>query len=276
MVTATTGGTMNIGVRRRLMARVAAIGVAITMIVTAPLAPAYAASVDHKAPTVPAGTQTMTLHAKAPGATSGKISPFSNPLDITCDLEAVAPFAAGGHTDSLVIALAEFTCTFDIDGSPAPVPSINLTNTLSYDGTVVDTKNHVSNNVPFDARTTTFAPCLNALWASVADVTVIWPAGYVPPSSSARTASVKRLNFGDCPNDYVEVPDVTDRYFTVAINDLRQAELQGVVAHHDRSCDFSNGVIMDQNPNAGQLALRGSTVELTQSDGPPRTGHPCP
>jgi hypothetical protein len=83
------------------MALVAAIGVAITMVVTAPLAPAYAASVYHRAPAAPAGTQTMTFHAKAPAATSGKISPFSNPLDITCDLEAVAPFAAGGHTDSL-------------------------------------------------------------------------------------------------------------------------------------------------------------------------------
>jgi hypothetical protein len=145
-----------------------------------------------------------------------------------------------------------------------------------YDGTVVDTKNHVSSNLAFDASTTTAAPCLNGLWASVADVITIWPAGYEPALSSARTASVKTFNFGDCPNDYVEVPDVTDRNASFAIRDLHEAELGGVVAHHDRSCDFSNGVIMDQSPAAGQLALRGSTVELTQSDGPPRTGHPCP
>ena len=46
---------MNIGVRRRLMALVAAVGVAMTMFVIAPLAPAHAASVVHATPAAPAG-----------------------------------------------------------------------------------------------------------------------------------------------------------------------------------------------------------------------------
>jgi hypothetical protein len=257
------------------MALVVAIGVATTMFVTAPLAPANAASVVHATPAAPAGAQTMTFHAKAPAATSGKISPFSTPLDLTCDLESLVPSAAGGHTNSIVIALGTITCTFDIDGSPAPVPVINLTNTLIYDGRTMDTQSHVANGVSLDSETTVSAPCLNGDWASATAVSVTFPIGYNPPSASGRNATSTTFNFGDCPNDYVEVPDVTDRDVSVAQRDLHEAELVGVVRRLTPSCDFPNFVIMDQSPNGGQLALRGSTVELTQSAGRPRNGNLC-
>jgi hypothetical protein len=276
MVAATTGGTMNIGVRRRLTALVAAIGVATTVFVTAPLAPAHAASHVHAPSPAPAGAQTTTIHAKAPGATGGKISPFSNPLDITCLLEALVPTAAGGHADSIVIAIAQITCTFDIDGSPAPVPIISLTNTLMYDGRIMARKGVPVFGLPFDAETTTSVPCFNGDWVSVAEVTVTSPDGYQPPVTSARTATATTFNFGDCPNDYVEVPNVVDEDVRFALRDLSAVELEGRVVRHDTSCDIPKFNVMDQSPNGGQLALRGSIVELTESDGRPRVGNRCP
>src|SRR5688572_30559301 len=126
MVAATTGGTMNVGIRRRLTAPLAAIGVVIAMSVAGPLAPAHAANVVHAVPAAPTGAQTMAFHAKAPAA-SGKVSTLAHPLDITCYFQVDPPVVRGGRTDSGVFADAEVFCLFDIDGSAANVPSIDLT-----------------------------------------------------------------------------------------------------------------------------------------------------
>jgi hypothetical protein len=276
MVAATTGGTMNIGVRRRLMALVAAIGVAMTMFVTAPLAPAHAASVVHATPATPAGTHTMDLYAKAPAATNGKNSPLSDPEVIRCHIEALAPEPGGGRANSLVTALATVDCTSLFDGSPVPVPFITLTNKLIHDGRTMNSKTEVVLNQPSHAVLTVSAPCADGDWTSVAEATINFSADYDPPSGSGSNTISKTFNFGDCPNDYVEVPDVTDLDVNIAKRLLDEAGLVGVVGPHGPSCDFPKFVIMDQSPKGGQLVLLESTVvKLTQSDGRPRNGDLC-
>jgi hypothetical protein len=253
------------------MALVAAIGAATTTSMTAPLSPAHAASVVRATPAAATGAQTMTFHAHAPAAATGKISPFANPLDITCNLQVIEPFAQGGPADSAVLAAAVIDCFFDVDGSFADV-DIDLTNALSFGTPIVDTKNVVTHDHHAFVGTSA-APCLNGTWTSGASVRVTFPLGFTPPTAFASAAAPKTFNFGDCPSNFVEVPDVIGETLTNARIDLTNAGLEENVLGSTPSCEVRKFDIATQSPEAGHLVLRGSTVDLRQSSGlPPR---PC-
>jgi len=261
---------MNTGVPRRSTALVAAIGVVMTMSLTALPAPAGAASVVHATPATPTGAQPMTFHAHAPATTSGKVSTFANPLDITCNLQVIEPFAQGGPADSEVAAAAVIDCFFDIDGSFADV-DIDLTNSLSFGTPIVDIKNVMKHDhhafVP-----TLAAPCRNGVWTSGSSVRVTFPLGFDPPTAFATAAVPKTFNFGDCPNDYVEVPDVIGETVSMAHDDLNRADLDINLVGSTPSCEVRRLDIATQNPEGGQLALRGSRVDVRQSSGRPPRG----
>jgi hypothetical protein len=272
MVAATTGGTMNISVWRRLVAPVAAIGVAIAMSVTASSAPANAANAVHAIPAAPPAGFTPIFHARGP-ATSGQASTLAGLFDITCYFQVVRPVVQGGRTNSSVLAGAALTCLYDIDGSPANVPSINLRAALSHGTPIVDIKNVIKSNDYSAGTDLSSAPCIWGDWTTSASVGVTFPPGYTPPSDFVSAADSTTLNFGDCPNDYVEVIDVTGLSLSHAQSLLSQEGLHGVQGGDVRSCDVARGTIAVQSPGAGSLALIGSTVVLNRSSGLPTT--PC-
>ena len=264
------GGTMTISVRRRLMAPVAAIGVAITMSVTAPLAPAHAADVVHAIPAALPGVLTPVFHAHATG-TDGKASTLAALPNITCYFQAYKPVVQGGRTDSSVYGGAGIICLYDIDGSAAIVSRIDLTASLSYGTQIVAIQNVPKSGDYYANVNFLVPPCRDGDWTSSASVRVDFPAGYSPPSDFASTADSTTLNFGDCPNDYVEVPDVIGLSLTSAQHELSVAGLTGVQGGDRQSCDVLKGGIAIQSPRAGSVVLLGSTVVLHRSSGRPPT-----
>src|SRR5512142_2326117 len=88
--------------RRRTAALVAALGIGFAMVVAGPAAPARAAGV-HPAAAAPAARKVMSVTAHH--VAGGAITPFDNPLDITCTLFVNTPTVGGrGFLDSFVIA----------------------------------------------------------------------------------------------------------------------------------------------------------------------------
>jgi serine/threonine-protein kinase len=81
----------------------------------------------------------------------------------------------------------------------------------------------------------------------------------------------------------VDVPDVVDQEQTAATRQLRDAGLQVRVRHVDTSDPTEDGVVLDQNPAAGEQRKRGSTVTIqvgrlaaTPSPTPTPTPTPSP
>jgi hypothetical protein len=237
-------------------------------------APAHAAGAVHAAPAVPVTAKTVSVHAHAQ-APAGKAGALANPLDITCKFIVIPPSGLGDIADSEVMSGAATDCTFDIDGSPATVARIDLTDGLLFNNAIVDIKNTVLINSDDVATANPHtSPCQDGNWTSTASLQVTFPAGYVPPTAFATASAPATLNLGDCPNDFVEVPDVTGLRTDLARSELQSVGLVGVVAHNTTSCDFLKNSISDTSPNAGQLALLGSRVEMTVVTGRPKT--PCP
>jgi hypothetical protein len=179
-------------VTRRPMAALAALaavlGAGAAMLVASP---ASAAGLTAP-PAAPAAAQTVSITAHP--TTSGAISPFSNPLDITCTFTIDRPSVGLGALS----AGAAVTCTYDRDGTPANVDFIDMNDYLLLNGTF---KDHQESSTPnnYSAHTFVFAACQHGTWSNTASLDVTFPAGYNPQVASATdTASA---TIARCPGD---------------------------------------------------------------------------
>jgi hypothetical protein len=213
----------------------------------------------------------FTAHA----ATSGRISPLSNPLDITCTLTIGVPTPEGANlVDSHIVANAATSCRFDIDGSFAKVSVIDLTEQLLSDNTLVGNDHAVLTSDDLAYTLTSSWPCRHGNWTNSAQVVVTFPPGYVPHTVSGSSASQIFIGLGDCPGDKVPVPDVSGESVSRATADLQAAGLVAGAIGSTVSCDVPKNTIESTDPSAGTLVLLGSTVTMRKSVGLPAT--PCP
>jgi hypothetical protein len=263
--------------RRRTLALVAAFGATTALLVASPPAPAHAARAAHPTSTAPTAVPTVsfTAHAGAGAAAGGTITPFSTPWDITCTLTIFAPIPRGAdfvHSDIFGEALT--TCRYDIDGSLATVPLIDMSEQLLWENTLVsrDHRTQAAGNAEFAFSKT--QPCSYGNWTNNGQVAVTFPPGYVPQTVSGSSAQSVFIGLGDCPGDHVAVPDVTDESVSAATADLQAAELVVGGIGTTVSCDVAKNTIASTEPPPGTLVLRGSTVTMRKSVGRPAT--PCP
>lgn len=176
--------------RRPVAALAAALGAGAVMLLASPAVPAAAAGLA--AP--PAATAAQTVSVTAHPTTRGAISPFSNPLDITCTFTIDTPSVGRG----VLSAGAHATCTYDRDGTPANVQFIDLEDHLLLNGTFKDNQESSPSNNSF-ANTFVFAACAHGRWDNTASLGVTFPAGYSPQvASAADTAST---TIAHCPGD---------------------------------------------------------------------------
>jgi len=254
------------------MALVAALGAATALLVVSPPAQAQVTGAEQPTSAAPAApTVSFTAHAAA----SRTNAPFNNPLDITCTLTIFAPTPRGAdfaHSDVFGEVLT--TCRFDIDGSLATVPLIDVSQQLVLDNTLVsrDHRTQAGGNVEFAFSKA--QPCNYGNWTNNGQVAVTFPPGYVPQTVSGSGAQSLVIGFGDCPGDHVEVPDVTGESVNLATADLQAAGLVVGGIGTTVSCEVPKNTIASTQPPAGAMALRGATVTMRKSVGRPAT--PCP
>jgi PASTA domain len=259
--------------RRRAVALVAALGAATALLVATPLAPAHAAGAADTTSTAPAAAPTVSFTAHA--AAGGTITPFSNPSDITCTLTIYAPTPRGAdfaHSDVFGEALT--TCRYDLNGSLATVPLIDMSEQLLLDNTLVsrDHKTQAAGNAEFAFSKA--QPCSYGNWTNNGQVVITFPPGYVPQTVSGSGTHSIFIGLGDCPGDHVEVPDVTGVSVSLATADLQAAGLVVGGIGTTVSCEVPRNTIASTEPPAGTLVLLGSTVTMRKSVGLPAT--PCP
>jgi len=162
------------------------------MLLASPAVPASAAGLA-ASPAAPAAAQTVSVTAHP--TTRGAISPFSNPLDITCTFTIGIPSVGSGT----VHAGAAATCTYDRDGSPANVQFLDLEEHLWVNGgSILDSRTSTPSNSP-SANTFVFAACQHGTWTNEASLGVTFPAGYNPQTASAGSAV--NADIVHCPGD---------------------------------------------------------------------------
>jgi hypothetical protein len=178
--------------RRPVAALVAALGAGAAVLMASPAVPASAAGLA-ASPAAPAAAKTVTITSHP--ATSGAISPFSNPLDITCTFRIDPPSISAGA----ISAGAAATCTYDRDGTPANVDFLDMNDYLLLNGgTFEDQREATQSNYYFD-HTFVFASCQHGTWSNAVSLDVTFPAGYHPQTASAGdTASA---TIARCPGD---------------------------------------------------------------------------
>jgi hypothetical protein len=261
--------------RSRVMVLVAVLGAGTATLVAAPAHAAglhatqtHAASA-HTTSSAPTSAQTMSFHARGHAAPGTKISPFTNPLDITCWLTTVAPSASGTIISaSGVTGDAQLVCTYDIDNSHADVPQIQLTNSLYFDSTIVDTKQDGEVGNYFAFAPTLAEPCQHGGWTSAASATVDFPAGYNPQTVTRSSSAQTWFNPGDCPGDEVAVPQMIGLTVSAADLTLQNVGLRGGTVNPQDSCEQELGTIVRTSPSAGSIELKGTTVNYYVSNGP--------
>jgi hypothetical protein len=130
---------------------------------------------------------------------SGKISPFSNPLDITCHF-TVNPPTVNFPADT-VYGTASTDCRYDRDNSPAQVASIDMVANLFLNGFRMDRQDEPKDETNFSGTAVFSTPCNGGTWSHDVTLVVVWPKnqGYDPPSSQAETSLDSSIV--NCPGD---------------------------------------------------------------------------
>jgi hypothetical protein len=168
----------------------AAVGAGAAMLVASPAALASTAGLAASGPTA-AQTVSITAHP----TTSGPISPFSNPLDITCTFGVDQPSVRSG----VVISSAAARCTYDRDGSTANVPSLVLHEVLDDNAVLEDSAVDPEPNYYLAHTFVASSGCQHGLWNNYALLDVTFPAGYNPPSEEAAISASSTVAY--CPGD---------------------------------------------------------------------------
>jgi hypothetical protein len=176
--------------RRPVAALAAALGAGAAMLLASPAVPASAAGLSAS----PAAAAAQTVSVTAHPTTSGAISPFSNPLDITCTFTIDPPSIGQG----VLSAGAHVTCTYDRDGTPANVQFIDLDDYLLFNGTFKDHRESTPSDNSF-ANTFVFAACQHGTWSNTVSLGVTFPAGYSPQVASATDTA--NATIARCPGD---------------------------------------------------------------------------
>lgn len=178
--------------RRPVAALAAALGAGAAMLVASPAVPASAADLA-ASPAASAAAQTVSITSHP--TTSGAISPFSNPLDITCTFRIDPPAISAGA----ISAGAAVTCTYDRDGTPANVDFLDLNDYLLLNGGTFEDQNEATQpNYYFD-HSFVFASCQHGTWSNTVSLGVTFPAGYNPQVASAT--GIASASIARCPGD---------------------------------------------------------------------------
>jgi len=233
------------GTRRRVMALASVVGAVTTLLVATPT---HASDVHETRAVSGATVWSVTAHAAA----GGKISPLSNPLDITCDLTVGAPVLepAGFISGDTIVA-----CHFDATGRPAIVQSMLISDSLRFNGTLVAFDGPTEPNV--DAWfASANGQCSIGNWANTGQTSITWPAGYTPAFSTSPPIT-KFFVPSYCP---VPVPSVTGMTESQASGAITAA---GLVPNPQRSAIcIDPGHVYAQNPDGGAMKPPGSTVTI--------------
>jgi hypothetical protein len=188
--------------RRRVLALVAVLGAGAAMLAASPAAPASAASAG-AAPGAPDGGTSVTITAypvstPSPGS-SGGVSPAAlNGSRVTCVITADPPLVDGSNSaDWRTTATAQTRCTYDFNGSPAPVQQIDQTETLYFNGVLENQTQALGNDTGIVAWRVSTSGCLQGLVQNDARNTVVFGPDYNPPTWSGRT--IASSSIVQCP-----------------------------------------------------------------------------